>query len=93
MAQLLEGTAPSVGQFVPECEENGDFKKKQCHGSTGECWCVDVVTGEETENTRKSGGEKVNCEMTGVSFMKTCSLEGSNIQPVRKSRRNMLLRH
>lgn len=26
--------------YVPECEEDGRFRKVQCSTSTGECWCV-----------------------------------------------------
>lgn len=29
------------GTFIPTCEEDGIFSKKQCHGSTGQCWCAD----------------------------------------------------
>ena len=24
------------------------YKSLQCHGSTGYCWCVDIVTGEDS---------------------------------------------
>ena len=42
-----------LGAFVPECKPDGSFQQKQCHGSTGHCWCVDTLTGEEDEGTRK----------------------------------------
>ncbi|XP_023238420.1 U24-ctenitoxin-Pn1a-like [Centruroides sculpturatus] len=35
----------SKGATVPECSEDGKFKKKQCSGSSGQCWCVDPETG------------------------------------------------
>ncbi|KAG8181838.1 hypothetical protein JTE90_003985 [Oedothorax gibbosus] len=28
------------GAYHPQCEEDGTFKRKQCHGSAGTCWCV-----------------------------------------------------
>ena len=30
-----------VGVFTPACEENGDYSREQCHGSTGYCWCAE----------------------------------------------------
>ena len=30
-----------IGEFVPECEDDGSFASTQCWGSTGYCWCVD----------------------------------------------------
>ena len=30
-----------IGEFVPQCEEDGSFASTQCSGSTGYCWCVD----------------------------------------------------
>ncbi|XP_077462107.1 uncharacterized protein nid2a isoform X4 [Stigmatopora argus] len=46
---------PLVGAFVPECDTNGLYKKQQCHGSTGHCWCVDSQ-GQERSGTRTSPG-------------------------------------
>lgn len=44
-----------VGADEPECEDNGDYKLKQCHGSTGFCWCAETKTGEEIPGTKKRG--------------------------------------
>ena len=30
-----------VGVFTPSCEPNGHFSPRQCHGSTGQCWCAE----------------------------------------------------
>jgi len=30
-----------IGEFVPQCEDDGSFASTQCWGSTGYCWCVD----------------------------------------------------
>jgi len=30
-----------IGQFVPQCDEKGNYEPMQCWGSTGTCWCVD----------------------------------------------------
>ena len=35
-----------IGEYVPQCEEDGRFAAVQCHGSTGLCWCVDPETGK-----------------------------------------------
>lgn len=29
-----------LGAYVPQCTETGFYHPKQCHGSTGYCWCV-----------------------------------------------------
>ncbi|XP_022787386.1 uncharacterized protein LOC111327458 [Stylophora pistillata] len=49
---------PPVGHFVPQCKSDGSFKKKQCHPSTGQCWCVDH-NGQEWSGTRTRGD--LNC--------------------------------
>ena len=48
-----------LGAYVPQCDEQGDYTNKQCHGSTGFCWCVNTKTGKEIEGTRKRG--KLEC--------------------------------
>ncbi|XP_057187664.1 testican-3 isoform X1 [Triplophysa rosa] len=30
-----------LGPYVPSCDEDGFYKPHQCHGSSGQCWCVD----------------------------------------------------
>ena len=56
--QVARDSAPSglLGAFVPECKEDGSYKEKQCHGSTGHCWCVDQ-SGKEIDGSRKSASE------------------------------------
>nr|ABB22797.1 MHC class II-associated invariant chain CD74 [Caiman crocodilus] len=46
------------GQFHPQCDENGDYLPKQCHSSTGYCWCV-YKNGTKVEGTETR--EKLNC--------------------------------
>lgn len=50
---LVDGIYP-FGLHRPACDGEGNFKPEQCHGSTGECWCVDKLTGGEMEDTRRS---------------------------------------
>nr|XP_058947870.1 thyroglobulin-like isoform X2 [Pocillopora verrucosa] len=45
---------PPLGSFVPQCKSDGSFKEKQCHSSTGQCWCVDQ-NGHEWSGTRTRG--------------------------------------
>ena len=45
-----------IGEFVPQCEEDGSFATIQCWGSTGECWCVDEY-GIEIPGTISSPGQ------------------------------------
>ncbi|XP_061468527.1 nidogen-2 [Rhineura floridana] len=48
---------PSVpgGPHIPECDDQGNYKPLQCHGSTGECWCVDG-DGKEISSSRTLPG-------------------------------------
>lgn len=48
-----------LGAFIPRCNEEGYYKATQCHGSTGQCWCVDKY-GNELAGSRKQGA--VTCE-------------------------------
>ncbi|GIY42962.1 uncharacterized protein CEXT_752831 [Caerostris extrusa] len=36
-----------LGAFKPQCEEDGKYKKVQCHGSVGSCWCAHPETGDK----------------------------------------------
>ncbi|XP_068447054.1 nidogen-2 [Clinocottus analis] len=46
---------PAVGAYVPQCDDNGQYRSLQCHGSTGHCWCVDG-NGQERAGTRTPAG-------------------------------------
>ncbi|KAM6945358.1 LOW QUALITY PROTEIN: nidogen-2 [Aplochiton taeniatus] len=57
---------PVVGAFVPQCDEQGQYRSLQCHGSTGHCWCVDS-RGQERAGTRTSPGTPpTNCDQPAV---------------------------
>ncbi|KAF1799490.1 thyroglobulin type-1 [Mucor lusitanicus] len=34
-----------IGNFIPQCQPDGSYSPRQCHGSTGYCVCVDTNTG------------------------------------------------
>ena len=59
-----ETKGPSIpGRFTPKCDRAGNYKRKQCHGSTGQCWCVVSLTGIEVSGTRKGPTEEdPNCD-------------------------------
>ncbi|XP_041942944.1 nidogen-2 isoform X2 [Alosa sapidissima] len=58
----LQGSHGGVGAFVPQCDEAGQYRPLQCHGSSGHCWCVDVQ-GQERAGTRTSAGTPpTNCD-------------------------------
>ncbi|KAM6971980.1 nidogen-1 [Aplochiton taeniatus] len=56
---------PAVGLYVPQCDEYGAYEPTQCHGSIGQCWCVDK-TGLEIPNTRSGPGSRPLCIHQGV---------------------------
>ena len=53
---LIHGE-PMLGGFMPSCHDDGTFHEKQCHGSTGHCWCVDPMTGAKKGESVGPGGE------------------------------------
>ncbi|XP_049319689.1 nidogen-2 isoform X34 [Astyanax mexicanus] len=54
--------SPPVGAYVPQCDEQGQYRQQQCHGSTGHCWCVDS-RGQERQGTRTPpGSPRFNCD-------------------------------
>ena len=57
-----------VGEFIPQCEDDGSFSPMQCWGSTGYCWCVDE-NGEEIAGTSLGPGEGIpSCDQQGDSL-------------------------
>ncbi|XP_030050841.1 nidogen-1 [Microcaecilia unicolor] len=56
---LPRGPRP-VGQFVPQCDEHGEYTPVQCYPSTGHCWCVDRE-GNEIDGTRTGPGVRPPC--------------------------------
>ncbi len=39
--QDVSNSTGMIGEFIPQCEEDGAYSPMQCWGSTGYCWCVD----------------------------------------------------
>ncbi|XP_072036377.1 equistatin-like [Amphiura filiformis] len=61
--QISEAGPPIPGKYIPQCTNTGKFEQIQCHGSTGFCWCVNNINGEELVGTRRGPGEgKPLCE-------------------------------
>ncbi|XP_016521316.1 nidogen-2 isoform X7 [Poecilia formosa] len=52
---LQSGGQPSVGAYIPQCDSDGQYRPRQCHGFTGYCWCVDS-RGQEKPGTRTPPG-------------------------------------
>uniref|UniRef100_A0A8C7JV29 Nidogen 1 n=1 Tax=Oncorhynchus kisutch TaxID=8019 RepID=A0A8C7JV29_ONCKI len=51
---------PAVSQYIPTCDQHGAYEPTQCHGSIGQCWCVDG-NGQEVPNTRTGPGQRPLC--------------------------------
>uniref|UniRef100_UPI00398E8EDE testican-3 isoform X1 n=1 Tax=Pristiophorus japonicus TaxID=55135 RepID=UPI00398E8EDE len=52
--QRQQGGKKLLGIFLPTCDEDGYYKVTQCHGSVGQCWCVDRY-GNEIGGSRSGG--------------------------------------
>ena len=60
------------------CKSDGSFEEKQCHGSTGYCWCVNSETGAEIQGTRKAPGQgEINCGKYTSNISKTKTMLNS----------------
>jgi len=51
----------SVGAYVPQCTQDGQFAPVQCHTSIGQCWCVDTSTGRQIPGTIRRSPRKPDC--------------------------------
>ncbi|XP_066550833.1 nidogen-2 isoform X1 [Amia ocellicauda] len=60
------GARPSVGTYVPQCDEEGNYRPLQCHGSTGHCWCVDSRGQEQAGTRTPPGTTPTNCDQPVV---------------------------
>ncbi|XP_076878390.1 saxiphilin-like [Brachyhypopomus gauderio] len=50
-----------IGAFIPQCDENGNYRPLQCWGSTGYCWCVNS-NGQQVAGTNTPPGQpQPNC--------------------------------
>ncbi|XP_078688249.1 uncharacterized protein LOC144920176 isoform X5 [Branchiostoma floridae x Branchiostoma belcheri] len=58
----LQNTEPMPGQFVKQCEEDGSFSTKQCHGSTGFCYCAHPQDGTIYRETGRRGEMEHDCQ-------------------------------
>ncbi|XP_004390129.1 testican-3 isoform X3 [Trichechus manatus latirostris] len=52
--QKRQGVKMLLGLYIPLCDEDGYYKPTQCHGSVGQCWCVDRY-GNEVTGSRTNG--------------------------------------
>ncbi|ELU06158.1 hypothetical protein CAPTEDRAFT_227529 [Capitella teleta] len=57
-----------IGAYIPRCTDHGDFMAKQCHASTGQCWCVNF-DGQEIPGTMRYSPDVADC--TGVDRSKS----------------------
>ena len=64
MGKMLEEIGKNLGALGVSCTDDGNYAPKQCHASTGFCWCVDIVTGIEIVGTKKRPADgTVTCGM------------------------------
>ena len=62
-----------IGEFIPQCEEDGSYSPMQCWSSTGYCWCVDE-NGIEIPGSSLGPGEGFpNCESVQMNLCDSIS--------------------
>ncbi|KAG1691663.1 Equistatin [Nymphon striatum] len=73
-----------LGVFMPQCEQDGTYKSKQCWASTGECCCVDTNGVRITNYTRAAVScecikKKYTVQKQGLigSYVPQCQRDGS----------------
>jgi len=55
------------GAYIPQCDQKGNFKAKQCNLSTGYCWCAEPKGGAKIAGTETApladapAGVGLNC--------------------------------
>ncbi|XP_026555428.1 testican-3 isoform X3 [Pseudonaja textilis] len=59
-----QGGKKFLGQYIPLCDEDGYYKPTQCHGTAGQCWCVDRY-GNEVTGSRTHGAADCDLETSG----------------------------
>ena len=59
-ARLDELPFPMLGYFVPECDEDGNFKSKQSSGSSGYKFCLDI-DGNKIDGSDTPPGQELDC--------------------------------
>ncbi|XP_066185275.1 HLA class II histocompatibility antigen gamma chain isoform X2 [Sylvia atricapilla] len=65
-----------LGQYRPQCDENGDYLPKQCYFSTGFCWCC-YKNGTEIEGTMTRG--KLDCPGTAAPSAATSTTDSDDM--------------
>ena len=56
----LNRTPRLLGSYRPQCTKQGFYHPKQCHGSTGYCWCVTPIG--ERRLAPVGPGQTLHCE-------------------------------
>merc|ERR1712046_552863 len=54
----------AIGTYIPQCKQDGTWEETQCWGSTGQCWCVNRISGRKLVGTKTGvgmGTEGLNC--------------------------------
>ena len=64
---------PPLGAYVPQCDENGEYKPLQFSASTGYSWCVARDGTEIPGSSTPPGRPPPTCEpFTGTCMIHSC---------------------
>lgn len=76
VANQTRECAGKIGCAISQCMPDGSFVPRQCHGSTGFCWCVDK-DGNELDGSRKRGGVSCGDEKEKTPCQKRAQAEAA----------------
>ncbi|XP_071954539.1 uncharacterized protein [Antedon mediterranea] len=77
---MMGVSIPITGFFNPVCTANGFYEGKQCHPSTGFCWCADPF-GKEIANTRTQHGGLVCDQSMCLDHLNSPRIHGDQWKP------------
>ena len=58
---MLRAGMPAGNLWIPACDEDGNFKRKQCKGQK-KCWCVKTTTGKKIPGSTKTLPDLLNMQ-------------------------------
>ncbi|XP_046555910.1 SPARC-related modular calcium-binding protein 1-like, partial [Haliotis rubra] len=82
-ALTQDSQEPNANIYIPRCQEDGKWRKAQCHEATQYCWCVEEATGMPIPGTSTHAVEP-NCSISEDRPMKGEWIKGCPLSQKRR---------